>query len=193
MTTLRFLLSTILFLLSGLASASTYTIDFESAPTGSSVSFNTQGFTFQQNTAGIGIVDAVNGFPSGNSFFFCMDCENPTGFSMERTDGSLFSLLAFDFGFYQQDPMPLAVTGTFADNSQVSTSFNNVTGLFDTLALGSGWDNLASVSFAVDTTNNYPFNVPAFDNIVVSAVPVPAAAWLFGSALAGLGWFRRKA
>lgn len=26
----------------------------------------------------------------------------------------------------------------------------------------------------------------------VSAVPVPAAVWLFGSALAGLGWLRRK-
>jgi hypothetical protein len=26
-----------------------------------------------------------------------------------------------------------------------------------------------------------------------SVVPIPAAAWLFGSALAGLGWFRRKA
>ncbi|MCP3907923.1 MAG: VPLPA-CTERM sorting domain-containing protein [Gammaproteobacteria bacterium] len=25
-----------------------------------------------------------------------------------------------------------------------------------------------------------------------SAVPVPAAVWLFGSALAGLGWLRRK-
>ena len=29
-----------------------------------------------------------------------------------------------------------------------------------------------------------------FDNIVVSIVPVPAAVWLFGSALAGLGWAR---
>ena len=27
----------------------------------------------------------------------------------------------------------------------------------------------------------------------ISAVPVPAAVWLFGSALAGLGWFRRRA
>ena len=26
----------------------------------------------------------------------------------------------------------------------------------------------------------------------ISAVPVPAAVWLFGSALAGLGWMRRK-
>ena len=26
----------------------------------------------------------------------------------------------------------------------------------------------------------------------ITAIPVPAAAWLFGSALAGLGWLRRK-
>lgn len=30
------------------------------------------------------------------------------------------------------------------------------------------------------------------DSVAVSAVPVPAAVWLFGSALAGLGWLRRK-
>ena len=30
------------------------------------------------------------------------------------------------------------------------------------------------------------------DNITVNVVPIPAAAWLFGSALAGLGWLRRK-
>jgi hypothetical protein len=33
---------------------------------------------------------------------------------------------------------------------------------------------------------------PAIDNFSASVVPVPAAVWLFGSALAGLGWFRRK-
>ena len=27
---------------------------------------------------------------------------------------------------------------------------------------------------------------------MLTAVPVPAAIWLFGSALAGLGWLRRK-
>jgi hypothetical protein len=32
-----------------------------------------------------------------------------------------------------------------------------------------------------------------FDNaLTVSAVPIPAAVWLFGSALAGLGWLRQK-
>ena len=29
-------------------------------------------------------------------------------------------------------------------------------------------------------------------SITAAAVPVPAAVWLFGSALAGLGWFRRR-
>ena len=28
--------------------------------------------------------------------------------------------------------------------------------------------------------------------VTASAVPIPAAVWLFGSALAGLGWMRRK-
>ena len=30
------------------------------------------------------------------------------------------------------------------------------------------------------------------DNLESTAVPIPAAVWLFGSALAGLGWMRRK-
>ena len=33
---------------------------------------------------------------------------------------------------------------------------------------------------------------PGLDKISLTAVPVPAAVWLFGSALAGLGWLRRK-
>jgi hypothetical protein len=57
--------------------------------------------------------------------------------------------------------------------------------LFDT-----SWSNLSSVdiSFSVGSA----FEVGVLDNIAVSTVPVPAAVWLFGSALMGLGWFRRK-
>ena len=36
------------------------------------------------------------------------------------------------------------------------------------------------------------FTSVEIDNVNVSAVPIPAAVWLFGSALAGLGWLRRK-
>ena len=37
------------------------------------------------------------------------------------------------------------------------------------------------------------FTVVAYEVSPTTAVPIPAAVWLFGSALAGLGWFKRKA
>jgi hypothetical protein len=64
----------------------------------------------------------------------------------------------------------------------------------DLSVLGQGdWLNLVSFSYSVSMPGGVP--VPAIldvHNIVVTAVPIPAAVWLFGSGLAGLGWFRRK-
>lgn len=39
-----------------------------------------------------------------------------------------------------------------------------------------------------------PLGIALFENeeFTLTVVPVPAAFWLFGSALAGLGWFRRR-
>ena len=34
--------------------------------------------------------------------------------------------------------------------------------------------------------------IPSLPTVTASVVPLPAAAWLFGSALAGLGWMRRR-
>ena len=47
-----------------------------------------------------------------------------------------------------------------------------------------GWDNYGSIGYGSE-----------LDPIATAwsvAVPIPAAVWLFGSALAGLGWMRRK-
>jgi hypothetical protein len=46
------------------------------------------------------------------------------------------------------------------------------------------------------TFNDYPF-VLGWDahyvtNLSISTVPIPAAAWLFASALGGLAWLRRR-
>jgi hypothetical protein len=48
--------------------------------------------------------------------------------------------------------------------------------------------NIVSANFGGSQT--YDFDATL--SMTASAVPIPAAVWLFGSALAGLGWFRRK-
>jgi len=57
-----------------------------------------------------------------------------------------------------------------------------------TITLELGWDNIEELGFW--DSHGEPISI---DNIAVSSVvPIPAAVWLFGSALAGLGWLRRK-
>jgi hypothetical protein len=46
-------------------------------------------------------------------------------------------------------------------------------------------------TFSVTGTEAIPYASSVISGSI-SAVPVPAALWLFGSALAGLGWLRRK-
>ena len=52
----------------------------------------------------------------------------------------------------------------------------------------------AGGSFTLDAFEviNFPDTRELLAGATVTAVPVPAAVWLFGSALAGLGWMRRK-
>jgi len=62
---------------------------------------------------------------------------------------------------------------------------------------GSVWSGAQTdgfVDFAGNTrTNQYAFEYTVLDASVVSAVPIPAALWLFAPALIGLFGFRRKA
>lgn len=55
------------------------------------------------------------------------------------------------------------------------------------------WQGITSLTIRSEQLSTFdPDPGWRLDNIVVTAVPVPAAVWLFGSALAGLGWMRRK-
>ena len=66
-----------------------------------------------------------------------------------------------------------------------------------------GWQDQTFQFTATTVTQNLSFQAvpPNFgdliglglDGVSISAVPIPAAAWLFGSALGLLGWMRRKA
>jgi hypothetical protein len=102
-----------------------------------------------------------------------------------RTDGAAFALHSLDIlSCYEGNDAECRISGLKTGGGFVNTS--------NVADLGSGdWLNLQYVSITNDG--------PAFaghvvvDNIAVgSAVPVPAAVWLFGSAIAGLCWLRRK-
>ena len=128
---------------------------------------------------------------SGNSFYdvgagggYCNSggC-NYAGISLRREDDGVFALYAFDVDYFGPD---YSFRGITADGGSVNLS----------TPLGTGdWLNLTRVSWDVETPAYFPYADDigvSVDNIVVSAVPVPAAVWLFGSGLAVLGWLRRR-
>jgi len=100
-------------------------------------------------------------------------------------------------GVTEADGTTLKYTG----GAQVAaaTLLNGVTGKFDFLAADSGFGNVDYVEFFfTDFERIKPSSLGdtaldfEFDNIVVSAVPVPAAVWLFGTGLIGLSSFGKR-
>jgi hypothetical protein len=72
---------------------------------------------------------------------------------------------------------------TFDDlGSNITYLFGWETGNINTLTHASAYD----ITVSCCSQASYVYSVTP------SQVPVPAAVWLFGSALAGLGWLRRK-
>jgi hypothetical protein len=114
-------------------------------------------------------------------------------------EDSLFSLHSFDIGsgYAQSGAEPnVIITGQLAGGGTLTETIAlaSWSGM-QSVILSGAWTNLESVSFSTDVINYHCCSASfdgVIDNIVVTAVPVPAAAWLFGSALAGLGWIRRK-
>lgn len=117
------------------------------------------------------------------------------GFSFKQTDNSVFNLNSLDSGlsWSQFSTGSVVFTGHQSDGGILTKllSFNKAYTNFVFC-----WTNLLSV----EVSGNSNFGYVAYDNINVTsmagganAVPVPAAVWLFGSALAGLvGLGRRK-
>ena len=139
-------------------------------------------------------------------------------FTMEQESGELFSLHSLDFEYFNQhtggipyfDPTQeyndcVVVFGFQAGGDMLSMDLGDrtssagefscsYTGAVSAVLFDSDWSNLTRIEvFAATGRDLNTDGFAQFDNITVSIVPIPGAVWLFGSALAGLGWLRRKA
>jgi len=93
----------------------------------------------------------------------------------------LFTEAASNSGELKTETFPCGtIAGSCVFGLNFATNLMNAGGSINILA-----DNAISIEGFYGPTRNIISGS-------VSAVPVPAAVWLFGSALAGLGWLRRK-
>jgi hypothetical protein len=179
------LFSLALFLLGSVtANAATVTITFDDPATETY-------WTFDDPYSG-GTVDVVEkeGFDVlASGLGGTSDDRNATGYfitldgyyadmpvSIYRVDGGAFTLHSFDAEGLSNFDYRLADGGggSASDLAQLP---------------GGVLSNVTRVDF---NAHRGIYDLVSIDNIVVSAVPVPAAIWLFGSGLGLLGWFRRR-
>ena len=95
--------------------------------------------------------------------------------------GGAFNLTSMDFAGFQFGASRLDLTGS----NGVMQSITGVAGLVSLSFL-----NVTSVMLSIFDTTNAGY--AGWNSMEVSQVPVPAAAWLFGSALLGFFGFSRK-
>lgn len=186
---------TIVGLLFGL-SAQAAVIDFEEfapverfTPVGVDTLNVDPGFVLNKSGSGFLLWDSTVG--SGNeSSDVQIIAQDGAAVSFSEVSGSAFDLVSFDMLFIGGNTdADLLLRGDRGDGSVIELQiFGSASQgeIWETVPLSGQLTNLTSITF----TN---FSRPVqLDNIVLQTVPVPAAVWLFGSALAGLGWMRRK-
>lgn len=140
-------------------------------------------FTFTAGGASVGLADPL---PAGVTPYFVIRNDDPA------VDG--FFLGTNIDGFPNGVPSDEdGVFGPFSPNFSVGYDTDPLDSLDVLGALGSyDFTGLTSFNFTVD---DGPFNAMGliFEGMTITAVPVPAAAWLFGTALVSLaGLHRRK-
>ena len=134
-------------------------------------------FFLDLNGANLGTISSViTGLDSGQDYqlSFAMS-GNPTGPSLKTLDltiGGVSQGYSFDY-------ISEGVSGTNLQWQEMTFDFTA--------------SSPTEMLIFESTTASSSFYGPLVDGIAVTAVPLPMAAWLFGSALGLLGWMRRKA
>ncbi|MDG2154648.1 MAG: VPLPA-CTERM sorting domain-containing protein [Gammaproteobacteria bacterium] len=163
--------------------ASATTIDFESLTAADVSGPDVYGYSVFSTDAFDFSVKGGLGDSGGNQYAAAFSSGNfhePVAAVMfSRVDNNPFALLDLDI---LQCNGACTIWGSINGGGSISTTDANTLGAND-------WLNVSSIE-VFGTQMTYRLDV---DNILVgAAVPVPAAVWLFGSALAGLGWMRRR-
>jgi len=179
---MRSILFMLMLISSMAASATTISFDLHPAVTGSGngASLEYEGAVFTITNPG----NEPSSFIADSSLRWCPDCS----MSMELSSGNTFAMSSIDVAFFGPEPATVTITGILLGGGIVETTYSGPSfGTFETVVLGTSWTGLESIQFVTDVSSATIIN-----NLVISAVPIPAAVWLFGSALAGLGWMRRR-
>jgi hypothetical protein len=187
------------FLLSASALAESVVADFSDLSFGEEGRVLTsQGVTFESGHATAMVLPDNRAGGSGLELTFCGYCNPTESVSIYLQSGISFELDSFRFGSVAEQntgfPFEGTITGYLESGGTVTQEINIASGAAQLFAFDGAWSGLTSVDIEINLYPDYlvccdPF---AIDDITLQTVPVPAAVWLFGSALAGLGWLRRK-
>ena len=137
--------------------------------------------------SGVGVGENWIGPDGSNALTYCPGCTA----NMISVANQLFSLHSVELKNLIPEPGDdfLTITGFLAGGGEVTANLA-ATSDWQTFSFGAEWTNLEEVEFGATVGSG--FDAIYLDNVGVSVVPIPAAVWLFGSALAGLGWRLRK-
>lgn len=203
------------FLFATASHAASLNIDFDDATYVSGAIQVPQEFVFTSNTFFAGTTQ-VNGFGSnfcpvtpgppsvGNFYCAIAAAVNRVEVDFMRIDGSAFDLVTLDaylvsttcqgYGTCRGDDATISAWNS--SNQLIATktiSYSTLGSTWSTISFDGAWTGISRVTFAGQRELGSEAGSYAYlDNINVSVVPIPPAVWLFGSALAGLGWLRRK-
>jgi hypothetical protein len=171
-----------------LAGAQAATVDYTFSGNVESASFNLGGITVTGsadvkagNGSGVAIVGGASDFTVGPNEFIQFSFNNGQAIDVTYFDN--------EAGDTNNDEILGERTLEAFDIFDVSlgTVSQSDTGAFDVTAL---FGDVAISSFTLTSPGWDSFKI---ESVTFSPVPIPAAVWLFGSALGLLGWMRRKA
>ena len=192
------LLSACAFFLGFISTADAAVITFNGYGVNSDNPVTVDGYIFTYidgNGRAIGTpADLANELGNGSDFITCRDGnDGDCTISMTQSGGGVFSLQSFDGadGLFNIGGRTIEITGTLFGGGTITDTFTTVANTFTPYSLSDGFVDLVSVNFRGFGQGD---SMISFDNIEVNPVPIPAAAWLFGSGLLGLiGIARKKA